>query len=629
MVASETDAAYICMNADTLSKSPHYTHLEIHPSLLFGIMGNQIIFPEHNPAARNTYFCGQSRQAISLYHSNYQSRIDKMGVVLNYGQKPLIRSKFLDYINHNENPYGVNTIVAIMTYGGYNVEDAIMFNRSAVDRGLFNITYYNSYEAYEGNTDDVVNTDVSTQFENIANLKVECKGIKSGYDYNLLDEQGIIKENVEVDEKTIIIGKVMNNIHEPDSVIDQSMGTKKGQTGMVDKTYITENKQGHRLAKVRVRAERKPSIGDKFVSRCAQKGTVGIILNEEDMPFTADGIRPDIIINPHALPTRMTIGQLLETLYGKACTSLGFNGDCTAYNHKDNMEIHLGTILTKLGYHSSGTDILYNGFTGECLTSNIFIGPTFYMRLKQMVKDKINYRARGPVSNMTRQTVQGRANDGGLRIGEMERDGLLANGMSAFISDSLVHRGDEYHMAVCNHSGVIAIYNEQKQLFFSPMVDGPIQYVEDVTGEKKVEIISKYGKQFSIVRVPYAFKLLLQELATMNIQMRLITSDNIEQLTSLQYSNNIQKLLHTKSELPEMISHIISGTPLPDSVPSITTKQYNTPDLPPVPKESSTSPYAPVSPNIDDSPPFVAGSPASASPPFVACLLYTSPSPRD
>jgi hypothetical protein len=239
----------------------------------------------------------------------------------------------------------------------------------------------------------------------------------------------------------------------------------------------------------------------------------------------------------------MTIGQLLETVIGKACSIYGAFGDCTAFVNKGDITSSFGKLLTEVGLHSSGNQILYNGQTGEQLTADIFIGPTYYMRLKHMVKDKINYRARGPRTVLTRQTVQGRANDGGLRIGEMERDGILAHGASMFIEESLMVRGDEYYMAICNQTGTIAIYNESLNLFLSPMADGPIKFTNISTHDANIINISKYGREFSIVRVPYAFKLLLQELRTMNVEMRIITEDNVEQLTGMAYSNNYNKLV--------------------------------------------------------------------------------------
>ena len=281
-----------------------------------------------------------------------------------------------------------------------------------------------------------------------------------------------------------------------------------------------------------------------MASRAGQKGTLGLVIPEEDMPFTADGIRPDLIINPHALPSRMTIGQLIECLLGKACTMYGGYGDCTAYATKGANYETYGHMLTKMGYHNSGNQILYNGFTGAQLFSEIFIGPTYYMRLKHMVKDKINYRATGRRSALTRQTNQGRANDGGLRLGEMERDGIMAHGMSGFLNESYMIRGDEYYMAVCNKTGAIAVYNPERNLFLSPFSDGPLVFNNSKDGQPVLDALSIYGRSFSILRIPYALKLLIQELQVMNVQMRIITEENVDQLLNLSYqSQNIDKLL--------------------------------------------------------------------------------------
>jgi DNA-directed RNA polymerase II subunit RPB2 len=516
-----------------------YTNVEIHPSLLLGVMGNQIVFPENNQLPRDLFSCGQSKQAVSLYNSNFSSRIDKMGVVLNSGQIPLIKSRYLQYINNEEHPYGENVIVAIMVYGGYNVEDSILFNEGSVKRGMFRTTYYNMYETREESSKVGDNT-VDSHFQNIENANIS--GTKHGYDYSVLDKYGLIKENTEMDDKKVVIGKVQTNLANPEMGIDVSVYPKKGQLGFVDKTFMTEDEEGFRLAKVRIREERIPAIGDKFCSRCGQKGTVGLIIPEENMPFTEDGIRPDIIVNPHALPSRMTIGQLVETLMGKACVNIGGFGDCTAFINKGSKHEMFGKILTQNGYNSTGNQLLYNGMTGQQLDAQIFIGPTYYMRLKHMVKDKINFRARGPITMLTRQTVGGRANDGGLRIGEMERDGIIAHGAASFLQESMLTRGDEYYMAVCNNTGTIAVYNKNQNLFLSPMADGPIKFQETLDKTLTVENVTKYGRNFSILKIPYAFKLLLQELQTMNIQMRLITEDNVDQLTSMSYSNNIIKL---------------------------------------------------------------------------------------
>jgi DNA-directed RNA polymerase beta subunit len=367
-------------------------------------------------------------------------------------------------------------------------------------------------------------------------------GTKAGYDYSKLDSTGIIQEGTYVNDKTILIGLTSNSGLGDGKRVDNSKKPKKGQLGVVDKTFITEGETGERIAKVRVCEQRIPTLGDKFASTVGQKGTIGMVIPECDMPFTINGTRPDMIINPHALPSRMTIGQLISSITGKACVLYGGFGDCTAFNQRGTKVHFYGEQLSrammekskmttdellKVGFHSSGNEIMYNVMTGEQIESEIFIGPTYYMRLKHIVKDKINYRARGPRSNLTRQPVSGRAKDGELRLGEMEKDSILSHGMSAFLKDALMERGDKYYMAVCNQSGMIAIYNSSKNQFLSPMTDGPLKFTTDLENQVHLETISRFGRNFSIVEVPYAFKLLMQELATINVQLRLITEDNI------------------------------------------------------------------------------------------------------
>jgi DNA-directed RNA polymerase II subunit RPB2 len=539
---SEEEVALIATRPEQIKDNKFYTHSEIDPSLMFGVMGNSIIYPEANQLPRDVFSCGQSKQAVSLYHSNYQLRLDKMGVVLNYGQVPLVKSRYLQYICNEEQSYGVNAIVAIMSYTGYNVEDAILINEGSIKRGLFRTTYFTTYEAREESS-KVSGNNVNSFFTNIES-KENVSRLKEGFDYSKLDAHGLVKENTEIDDRVVLIGQVTSTTDNKGEYIDNSKTTKKGQLGFVDKSFISEGEEGFRIAKIRVREERLPAIGDKMASRAGQKGTLGLIIPEEDMPFTADGIRPDLIINPHALPSRMTIGQLVECLLGKACTMYGGYGDCTAYATKGANYETYGHMLTKMGYHNSGNQILYNGFTGAQLFSEIFIGPTYYMRLKHMVKDKINYRATGRRSALTRQTNQGRANDGGLRIGEMERDGIMAHGLSYFLNESYMVRGDEYYMAVCNKTGAIAVYNPERNLFLSPFSDGPLVFNNSKDGQPVLDALSIYGRSFSILRIPYALKLLIQELQVMNVQMRIITEENVDQLLNLSYqSQNIDKLL--------------------------------------------------------------------------------------
>ena len=545
---SESEDVLIALDDDM--GLTEYTHMEIHPSFTFGMMCNLIPFPQNNPATRNSFSCGQSKQAVSLYHTNYNLRMDKAAVVLNNPQIPLIKSRYMEYINGEENCYGENAIVAIMCYTGYNMEDAVLINEGSLKRGLFRTTYYTTYETHEekivGPNGKAESEKIFTNIENATNII----GTKPGYEYQHLDEHGLVREGTAVHDKMVLIG--MSCMIDSKTALkkDSSKTPKKGQLGVVDKSFMTEGEEGQRIAKVRVRETRIPSIGDKMASRSGQKGTIGMIIPEEDMPFTKDGIRPDIIVNPHALPTRMTIGQLVECITGKACVIQGTFGDATAFNNKGTKITQFAEILTRHNYHSSGNEILYNGMTGEQIEMDIFVGPTYYMRLKHMVKDKINYRTQGPRTALTRQPVGGRANDGGLRIGEMERDVLISHGAANMLTESMMERGDKYFMAICNKTGMIAVYNPDKNIFLSPMADGPLKYVGSIAeGNMAVENISRFGRDFSIVRVPYSFKLLIQELQCANVVMRLITEDNIEQIENMSFSKNVNVLLNTQEDV--------------------------------------------------------------------------------
>jgi hypothetical protein len=295
-----------------------------------------------------------------------------------------------------------------------------------------------------------------------------------------------------------------------------------------------------------------------MASRAGQKGTIGLVIPERDMPFTKDGIRPDIIINPHALPTRMTIGQLVECITGKACAHYGGFGDCTAFVNKGSKIGVFGELLTKVGFHSSGNEQLYNGMTGEQIESEIFMGPTYYMRLKHMVKDKINFRALGPRTALTKQPVSGRANDGGLRIGEMERDSIISHGATDFLRESMMERGDKYYLAICNQTGMMSIYNPSRNLFMSPMSDGPLKFTGSFEGsDLRIENITRFGRNFSVVCIPYSLKLLIQELQTMNVQLRLITEDNLEQMENMSFSKNIEHLTYKKDANPMDLINMI------------------------------------------------------------------------
>jgi len=627
---SESEDALIAINAEALEDtSKPYTHMEIHESLIMSMMCNLVPFMQNNPATRNSFSCGQSKQAVSMYHTNHRVRMDKAAVILNSPQIPLVKTRYMEHINGEENCYGENAIVAIMCYTGYNVEDAVLINEGSIKRGLFRTTYYSTYECHE----EKPNPDSQTLFVNIERT-ANVVGSKLNQDYSKLDDYGLIREGATVTDETAVVGMV-SSVTGSVSNINVSKKPKKGQLGIVDKTFLTEGEEGTRIAKVRIREERIPAIGDKMASRAGQKGTVGLVVPEVDMPFTKDGIRPDIIINPHAIPTRMTIGQLVEAITGKAGAQYGAFIDGTAFNSKGLKVGRFGEMLTHVGYHSSGYELLYNGMTGEQIETEIFIGPTYYMRLKHMVKDKINYRDTGPRTALTRQPVEGRANDGGLRIGEMERDAVIAHGATNFLTESMMERSDKYYIAICNKTGMIAVYNPAKNLFLSPMADGPLQYVGTTDRENiQIQNISKFGRSFSLVTVPYSFKLLIQELQCMNIQMRIITEDNIEQLESMSFSRNIERLLKVENadikdiNMKDIIRDIRKLTGETDIK---TPERGELGAFKVVPNESP--PYAP---GEDESPPYAnanenANENAIESPPYVnnpdESPPYTSTSP--
>ena len=416
-----------------------YTHCEIHASTIFGVLASCIPFPEHNQSPRNTYQCAQSKQAMGIYVTNYENRMDKTAYVLNYPARPLVDTRIMNMIQLNKIPSGTNVIVAIMTHTGYNQEDSLLINQGSIDRGMALVTVYHTEKDEDKQK---INGDEEIRCKPDAS---KTKGMTFG-NYNKVNSKGVIPENTLVENGDIIISKVTpikENRNDHTKVIkfeDQSRKIKTTEETYIDKNYIDRNGEGYNFAKVRLRTVRKPVIGDKFSSRHGQKGTVGNIIPECDMPFTSSGLTPDIIINPHAIPSRMTIGQLKETLLGKVLLELGLFGDGTSFGEFDVKDIC--NELLKLGYESNGNEIMCNGLTGEQHECNVFIGPVFYQRLKHMVNDKAHSRSNGPMVNLTRQPAEGRSRDGGLRFGEMERDCkngntpiVTTNGLSVLIKN--------------------------------------------------------------------------------------------------------------------------------------------------------------------------------------------------
>ena len=417
----------------------NYTHCEIHPSTIFGILASCIPFPEHNQSPRNTYQCAMGKQAMGMYVTNFYNRMDKTAYVLSNPMRPLVDTRIMRMIKLDEIPSGAPVIVAIMSYTGYNQEDSILVNKGAIDRGLFSATIYHT----EKDEDKKINGDEEIRCRPDS---TKTKGMKFG-NYSKLNSKGVIPENSVIENRDIIMGKVMpikENRNDHTKVIKYEDASKMHRTTedcYVDKNYTERNGDGYVICKVRIRTFRKPVIGDKLSSRHGQKGTIGNIIPEMDMPFTKSGQRPDIIINPHAIPSRMTIAQLKETLLGKVLLELGLFGDGTSFGELDVYTIR--NELLKLGYENNGNEVLYNGLSGEQIDSDIFIGPAFYQRLKHMVNDKQHSRSIGPMVNLTRQPAEGRSRDGGLRFGEMEKDChdgstpiTLSNGLSVRL-DSL------------------------------------------------------------------------------------------------------------------------------------------------------------------------------------------------
>ena len=487
----------------------NYTHSEIHQSTIFGVLASCIPYPEHNQAPRNIYQCAMGKQALGVYATNYDKRMDKTAYVLNYPTRPLVDTRVMNFLKLNEIPSGTQIHVAIMTHTGYNQEDSVLINQAALDRGLFMATIYHTEKDEDKNIirDEIIRCKPDP---------LKTKGIKFG-NYDKINEHGFIPENTLVENRDVIIAKtvpIKENRNDPTKVIkyeDQSKTFRTTEETYIDKNYTDRNGDGYNFAKVRVRTLRKPVLGDKFSSRHGQKGTIGNIIPECDMPFTKDGMKPDLIINPHAIPSRMTIAQLKETLLGKVLLELGMFGDGTSFGNLDVKTI--SEELQKLGYESYGNEIMYNGYTGEQIETSIFFGPVFYQRLKHMVNDKQHSRSIGPMVNLTRQPAEGRSRDGGFRIGEMERDVMIAHGMSRFCRERLYDVSDKYSVHICNKCGMIACFNNGDKNKKYTNNDFQTHYCNTCDNRK----------DFSKVEVPYSYKLLSQELQTINVVPRIIT----------------------------------------------------------------------------------------------------------
>ena len=506
----ETESSYIAMLQEDVIRRPgdSYSHAEIHPSTALGTLASNIPFPDHNQSPRNSYQAAMGKQAMGMYAMNFRDRYDALAHLLCYPQVPFVSPFMSRFYGAQAMPSGQNIVVAIMTYTGYNQEDSIMINRASLERGLFRSIFYRTYK------DEERKNQSSGEEERFVRPDPTMTKQMKNANYDKLDESGFVPENTFVNMDDILIGKYVP-LRVPTGMVipagakrfrDVSRTMRNNETGWVDKIFKNRNGEGYSFAKVRVRQDRIPEIGDKFSSRHGQKGTCGMILDPEDMPTTKDGMVPDIIINPHAIPSRMTIAQLLETLLGKVGREIGALGDGSPFNTVT-LEGLTKIMRDDLGLEPAGNELLYNGFTGRQMETSIFMGPCFYQRLRHCSVDKMHSRSSGPLVMLTRQPAEGRAREGGLRFGEMERDCVVAHGMSEFTKERFMECSDLFRCWSCQDCGLIAIVNPKEGIWNCKGCGN--------------------STKFSAIEIPYAYKLLLQELETMCISSRIITHQKL------------------------------------------------------------------------------------------------------
>ncbi|RMD58657.1 DNA-directed RNA polymerase subunit B [Candidatus Woesearchaeota archaeon] len=495
--AAEEENALVALSDKEIT--PEHTHLEVSAISMLGVMTGLIPYGDFIQSARLIIGSKGIKQAVGLYASNYPLRMDMDVSLLHYPQSPLVKTAIYDVSRYAEHPVGQNIVVAIMSYKGYNMEDAVIINKGSIQRGFGRSTYFRPATAMELRYSGGL-------MDNIGLPDKDVKGYKSEQDYRLLEDDGIVYPEAKVAEGDVIIGKTspprfLSNMEEYSLASnirrESSVALRHGEEGIVDFVAITENEEGNKLVQVRLRDLRIPEIGDKFVSRHGQKGVVGLLVPEADMPFSESGIVPDLIFSPHGIPSRMTISHILELLGGKTAALSGREIDATTFSGEP--EAALREELCNLGFDERGVETMYNGVTGEVYQAKIYVGNMYYLRLKHMVANKIHSRARGPIQLLTRQPTEGRAKEGGLRLGEMEKDTLVAHGASMVLKERF--DSDKTVVPVCEGCGTIAIQDSLKDKRYCP-----------ICGEN-VEI--------SDIEMSYAFKLILDEFKSLGLYPKL------------------------------------------------------------------------------------------------------------